>query len=293
MQEDAARLFTPEELRRYRYRCSHKLAVSLTIGALYLPFMTYFLVGKLLKGTALERDALNYGFAAVAYILLVALTVAIVRRDQTVNFFRFLRACAEFKGFENLLDYVEYRTSGPFPARFMKHPVHLMILGKVLERSEEKENAEAGRRMISSAAERDPALERFRDAPLADLMEYHKAFLEENPEMVREWNKAEKFHRTMARFVLPLAIVVLILAFVLKGCAPAAEPKKANPPAPAETGTSAAASSNETDEAGKTDGEEKTDDSAAPANGNEADDRGNASSAPRRERETGITRQRA
>ena len=125
-----------------------------------------------------------------------------------------------FDNFGYMLEYVELRMPGPFSPRFLKYPVHLMILGKVLEQSEKQENAETGRRMIAGAAERDPALERFREAPLAELMEYHATFLAEHPEMLREWNNAENFHGLMVHFILPVVIIVGIVSFILKGCTP-------------------------------------------------------------------------
>ena len=281
---DSARLFTPDELRQYRYKCSHKLAVSLTIGALYLPFMTLFLVGKLLEGTALDRKAMNYGLTAAVFFLLVAATAVIVRRSREVNFSRFLRGCVEFGSFENMLDYAEVRMPEPFSPRFLKYPVHLMILGKVLEQSGQAENAEAGRRMIAAAAEHDPALERFREAPLADLMEYHRMFLEENPEMIREWNRSEKFHRVLVRFILPLALVALVAAFILKGYLPDAKQDGQATSAAQETQAQPSASAAQ---------ETQAQPSAAPGNGAGTGNEGNAAPSQQERSESGITPPRA
>jgi len=217
---DALRLFTREELKQYRYKCSHKLAVSLTVGAIYLLCVTAFFLNKAVHNAA-EQDKLSYfGFAAAGYILLVILIGMIVRRSQALNFSRFLQGCVKFDNFGFMLEYVELRMPGPFSPRFLKYPLHLMILGKVLEQSEKPENAEAGRRMVAGAADRDPALEAFREAPLVEVMEYHKQFLAEHPEMLREWCNAENFHSLLVHFILPVVIIVGIVSFILKGCTP-------------------------------------------------------------------------
>ena len=217
------RFFTREELKQFRYKCSHKLAVSLSVGAIYLFFLTLFFLNKVLKNTSAQNRIWNYMFAASGYILLIVLIGMIVRRSQSLNFSRFLRGCIEFKTFDYMLEYVELRMPSPFSPRFLKYPLHLMILGKVLEQSKKPENAETGRRMIAAAADRDPALEHLRDAPLADEMDYHKTFLEGHQEMIREWLNDEKFHAMMVHFILPVVIIVGVLSFILKGCSPPVE----------------------------------------------------------------------
>lgn len=162
-------------------------------------------------------------FAAAGYVLLVVLIGMIVRRSQSLNFSRFLRGCVAFDNFEYMLEYVELRMPGPFSPRFLKYPLHLMILGKVLEQSKKPENAETGRRMIAAAADRDPALEALREAPLADVMEYHKTFLNGHQDMIREWRNDEKFHGMMVHFILPVVIIVGVLSFIFKGCTPPEE----------------------------------------------------------------------
>jgi len=238
---DTTPLFTPAELRQYRYKCSHKLAVSLSIGAIYLVIVTFFFFSKLLKND-IPRDQLQFhAFAAAAYLLLIILIATIIRRSQSLNFSRFLLGCVKFDNFEYMLEYVELRMPGPFPARFLKYPVHLMILGKVLKHSGKPENAGTGRRMIAAAAERDPGLEPFRDAPLADLMEYHeKTFLPAHPEMLREWHGAEKFHNLLVHYILPVVVIVVVVSFVLKKCGPSEESKKRNLPAVEEVQTGTA-----------------------------------------------------
>ena len=250
-------IFTRDELKQFRYRCSHKLAVSLTIGAVYLGIMTLFFLNKALHNAADVQDKLQYyGFAAAGYILIVCLIAMIVRRSQSLNFSRFLNGCVAFDNFGYMLEYVELRMPEPFHPRFLKYPVHLMILGKVLEHSEKPENAEAGRRMVEAAADRDPALEPFRGAELAELMKYHETFLSAHPEMLKEWRNAESFHALLVHFILPVVIIVVIISFILKGCDPPPEDEtdKSKPPA-AETvrkadGSSAMdAAANETEQA--------------------------------------------
>ena len=130
-----------------------------------------------------------------------------------------------------MLEYVELRMPEPFPPRFLKYPVHLMILGKVLEHSEKPENVEAGHRMVQAAADRDPALEAFRGAELADLMKYHETFLAAHPEMIREWRNAESFHALMVHLILPVVIIVGVISFILKGCEPPEETEERSLPA--------------------------------------------------------------
>ncbi len=227
-------LFTRDELKQFRYRCSHKLAVSLTIGAVYLGIMTLFFLNKALHNAADVQDKLQYfGFAAAGYILIVGLIAMIVRRSQSLNFSRFLNGCVAFDNFGYMLEYVELRMPEPFSPRFLQYPVHLMILGKVLEHSEKPENAEVGRRMVGAAADRDPALEPFRGAELADLMKYHETFLAAHPEMLKEWRNAESFHALMVHFILPVVIIVGIVSFILKGCDPPPEEETDKAKAPA------------------------------------------------------------
>ena len=221
-------LFTRDELKAFRYKCSHKLAISLTVGAVYLLGVTVFFVDKAVKSAAVRigeeitlQDKLQYyGLAAAGYILLIFLVALIVRRSQALNFSRFLNGCVAFDNFGYMLEYAELRMPEPFSPRFLKYPVHLMILGKVLEHSEKPENAEAGRRMVAASADRDPTLEPYREAELADLMKYHEAFLAERPEMLREWRNAESFHALLVHLILPVAIIVVIVSFILKGCEP-------------------------------------------------------------------------
>lgn len=233
---DTEPLFSADELKLYRYKCSHKLAVSLTAGAIYLVLVTVFFLNKALKNAAVQDKLYYYGFAAAGYLLLIVLIAMIVRRSQSLNFSRFLQGCVKFDNFEYKLEYVELRMPGPFSPRFLKYPIHLMILGKVLEQSEKPENAETGRRMIAGAAGRDPALEPFRGAPLADLMAYHeKTFLTAHPEMIREWHNAESFHGMLVHFILPVVIIVGIVSFILKGCTPPDETEKRSLPGAEET----------------------------------------------------------
>ena len=256
-------LFTRNELKQFRYRCSHKLAVSLTIGAVYLAAVTAFALNKALHNTPAAQDRLQYfGLAAAGYILLVGLFGLIVRRSQSLNFSRFLNGCVKLDKIKPLLEYVELRMPEPFHPRFLKYPVHLMILGKVLEHSEKPENAEAGRRMVEAAADRDPALEPFRGAELADLMKYHETFLSAHPEMLKEWRNAESFHALLVHFILPVVIIVGIVSFILKGCDPPPEDEtdKAKPPASEEVlKTDGAPARNATANGAKTE-------AAAPAN---------------------------
>lgn len=213
-------LFTKDELKQFRYKCSHKLAVSLTVGAIYLLGMTVFFVNKAAHNAAGQDKLQYYGFAAAGYVVIVGLIAMIVRRSQSLNFSRFLQGCVRFDNFGYMLEYVELRMPEPFSPRFLKYPVHLMILGKVLEHSEKKENVEAGHRMVAASADRDPALEPYREAELADLMKYHETFLAAHPEMIREWHNAESFHALLVHLILPVVIIVGIISFILKGCEP-------------------------------------------------------------------------
>lgn len=247
---DTTPLFTPAELKQYRYKCSHKLAVSLTAGAIYLVLVTVFFLDKALKAAAVQNKFHYYGFAAAGYVLLIVLIAMIVRRSQSLNFSRFLRGCVKFDNFGYMLEYVELRMPAPFPSRFLKYPIHLMILGKVLEQSEKRENAETGRRMIAAAADRDPGLEPYREAPLADLMAYHeKTFLPAHKEMLHEWHNAESFHSLLVHFILPVVIIVGIVSFILKGCTPPDETEKRDLPAAEETKTETAPGEAEKDAA--------------------------------------------
>ncbi len=213
-------LFTKDELKQFRYKCSHKLAVSLTVGAIYLLGMTVFFVNKAAHNAAGQDKLQYYGFAAAGYVVIVGLIAMIVRRSQSLNFSRFLQGCVRFDNFGYMLEYVELRMPEPFSPRFLKYPVHLMILGKVLEHSERKENVEVGHRMVAASADRDPALEPYREAELADLMKYHETFLAAHPEMIREWHNAESFHALLVHLILPVVIIVGIISFILKGCEP-------------------------------------------------------------------------
>ena len=213
-------LFTRDELKQFRYKCSHKLVISLTVGAVYLLCMTVFFVNRAVHNAAAQDKFQYYGFAAAGYVLLVGLVAMIVRRSQSLNFSRFLQGCVRFDNFGYMLEYVELRMPEPFSPRFLQYPVHLMILGKVLEHSEKPENVEVGHRMVAAAADRDPALEEFRGAELADLMKYHETFLSSHPEMRKEWHNAESFHALLVHFILPVVIIVVIVSFILKGCEP-------------------------------------------------------------------------
>lgn len=213
-------LFTKDELKQFRYKCSHKLAVSLTVGAIYLLGMTVFFVNKAAHNAAGQDKLQYYGFAAAGYVVIVGLIAMIVRHSQSLNFSRFLQGCVRFDNFGYMLEYVELRMPEPFSPRFLKYPVHLMILGKVLEHSEKKENVEVGHRMVAASADRDPALEPYREAELADLMKYHETFLAAHPEMIREWHNAESFHALLVHLILPVVIIVGIISFILKGCEP-------------------------------------------------------------------------
>jgi len=225
-------LFTNDELKQFRYKCSHKLAISMAFGAIYLLGMTVFFVNKAAHNAGGQDKLQYYGFAAAGYVVIVGLVALIVRRSQSLNFSRFLQGCVRFDNFGYMLEYVELRMPEPFSPRFLKYPVHLMILGKVLEHSEKKENIEAGHRMVAASAERDPALEPYRGAELADLMKYHETFLAAHPEMLREWHNAESFHHLLVHLILPVVIIVVIVSFVLKGCEPPelAEEEKAKAP---------------------------------------------------------------
>ena len=234
-------LFTRDELKQFRYKCSHKLVVSLSVGAVYLLGMTAFLLNMALHNAPSGHGRLQYfGLAAAGYILIVGLVAMIVRRSQTINFSRFLNGCVAFDNFEYMLEYVELRMPEPFPPRFLQYPLHLMILGKVLEHSEKPENVEAGHRMVAAAADRDPALEAFREAELADLMKYHETFMAAHPEMLREWRNAESFHALMVHLILPVVIIVGVISFILKGCEPPKETEERSLPAAESTRTDAA-----------------------------------------------------
>jgi hypothetical protein len=225
-------LFTKDELKQFRYKCSHKLAVSMTVGAIYLLGMTLFFVNKAAHNAGGQDKLQYFGFAAAGYVVIVGLVAMIVRRSQSLNFSRFLQGCVRFDNFGYMLEYVELRMPEPFAPRFLQYPVHLMILGKVLEHSEKKENVEAGHRMVAAAADRDPALEPYREAELADLMKYHETFLAAHPEMLREWRNAESFHALLVHLILPVVIIVGIISFILKGCEPPElEEQKAKAPA--------------------------------------------------------------
>ena len=219
---DQTQLFTKEELKAFRYKCSHKLVVSLTFGAIYLLLVSLFFLNKAVKAGS-QNPAFYLVFVASGYLLLVILTAMIIRRSQSLNFSRFLRGCVKFENWEYKLEYVELRMPGPFSPRFLRYPIHLMILGKVLEQSKFPENAEAGRRMIAASAERDPSLEPFREAPLEELMKHHETFLSEHPEMMQEWNGAESFHGLLVHSILPVAIIVVILSLIFKTCQPPPE----------------------------------------------------------------------
>ena len=226
-------LFSRDELKQFRYKCSHKLAISLSFGAVYLLGVTVFFVNKAVHNAATQDRLQYYGFAAAGYVVIVGLIAMIVRRSRALNFSRFLNGCVVFDNFGYMLEYVELRMPEPFSPRFLRYPVHLMILGKVLEHSEKPENVETGHRMVSAAAERDPALEAFRGAELADLMKYHETFLAAHPEMLRDWRNAESFHALLVHLILPVVIIVGIVSFILKGCEPP-DPEaleKENPPA--------------------------------------------------------------
>ena len=213
-------LFTRDELKQFRYKCSHKLVVSLTFGAVYLLGMTVFFVNKAAHNAGGQDKLQYFGFAAAGYVVIVGLVAMIVRRSQSLNFSRFLNGCVKFDNFGYMLEYAELRMPEPFAPRFLQYPVHLMILGKVLEHSEKPENVEAGHRMVAASADRDPALEAFREAELADLMKYHETFLAAHPEMIREWRNAESFHALLVHLILPVVIIVGVVSFILKGCEP-------------------------------------------------------------------------
>ena len=241
-------LFTNDELKQFRYKCSHKLAISMTVGAIYLLGMTVFFVNKAAHNAGGQDKLQYYGFAAAGYVVIVGLVAMIVRRSQSLNFSRFLQGCVRFDNFGYMLEYVELRMPEPFSPRFLKYPVHLMILGKVLEHSEKKENVEVGHRMVAASADRDPALEPYREAELADLMKYHETFLAAHQEMLREWHNAESFHHLLVHLILPVVIIVVIVSFILKGCEPpelAEEEKAKAPAAESVQKTDAAAPSNE------------------------------------------------
>ena len=180
-----------------------------------------------------QNPAFYLAFVASGYLLLVILTAMIIRRSQSLNFSRFLRGCVKFENWDYKLEYVELRMPGPFSSRFLRYPIHLMILGKVLEQSKIPENAETGRRMIAASAERDPSLETYREAPLEELMKHHEAFLSEHPEMMREWNGAESFHSLLVHYILPVAIIVVILSLIFKTCQPPPEESEDAKDAPA------------------------------------------------------------
>ena len=241
-------LFTRAELKEFRYKCSHKLVVSLTVGAVYLLGVTVFFLNKAVHNAAAQDKLQYYGLAAAGYVVIVGLVAMIVRRSQSLNFSRFLNGCVKFDNFGYMLEYAELRMPEPFAPRCLKYPVHLMILGKVLEHSEKPENVEVGHRMVAASADRDPALDPFREAELADLMKYHEAFLSSHPELIREWRNAESFHALLVHLILPVVIIVGIVSFILKGCEPPdpeAEDKDKAPAAEAVQKPDATASSNE------------------------------------------------
>ena len=240
-------LFSRGELKQFRYKCSHKLAISLSFGAVYLLGVTVFFVNKAVHNAATQDRLQYYGFAAAGYVVIVGLIAMIVRRSRALNFSRFLNGCVAFDNFGYMLEYAELRMPEPFSPRFLQYPIHLMILGKVLEHSEKPENVEVGHRMVSAAADRDPALEAFRGAELADLMKYHETFLAAHPEMLQEWRNAESFHAMLVHLILPVVIIVGIVSFILKGCEPP-DPEaleKEKTPAESVRKTDAAAPSNE------------------------------------------------
>lgn len=137
-------LFTKDELKQFRYKCSHKLAVSMTVGAIYLLGMTVFFVNKAAHNAGGQDKLQYFGFAAAGYVVIVGLVAMIVRRSQSLNFSRFLQGCVRFDNFEYMLEYVELRMPEPFAPRFLQYPVHLMILGKVLEHSEKRRTSRPG-----------------------------------------------------------------------------------------------------------------------------------------------------
>ena len=240
-------LFSRDELKQFRYKCSHKLAISLSFGAVYLLGVTVFFVNKAVHNAAAQDRLQYYGLAAAGYVVIVGLIAMIVRRSRALNFSRFLNGCVAFDNFGYMLEYAELRMPEPFSPRFLQYPIHLMILGKVLEHSEKPENVEVGHRMVSAAADRDPALEAFRGAELADLMKYHETFLAAHPELLQEWRNAESFHALLVHLILPVVIIVGIVSFILKGCEPL-DPEaleKEKPPAESVRKTDAAAPSNE------------------------------------------------
>ena len=261
----AAPLFTPAELKQFRYKCSHKLAISLTVGAIYLLGVTVFFVDKAIGNAGAQNKLQYYGLAAAGYVVIVGLIAMIVRRSQSLNFSRFLNGCVKFDNFGYMLEYVELRMPGPFPPRFLQYPVHLMILGKVLEHSEKPENVEVGHRMVAASAVRDPALEPYREAELDDLMKYHVEFLSAHPEMQREWHNAESFHALLVHLILPVVIIVVIVSFILKGCEPPEleEEEKAKAPAAESARKPDAANAGTNQAADAPAGKEKQD--AAPA----------------------------
>ena len=235
----ATPLFSRDELKKFRYKCSRKLVISLTVGAVYLLGLTVFVVDKAVASAGVQDNLLYYyyGLGAAGYVFIVVLIALIVRRSQSLNFSRFLQGCVRFDNFGYMLEFVELRMPGPFSSRFLQYPIHLMILGKVLEHSEKPENVEVGHRMVAASADRDPALEAFRGAELADLMKFHETFLAERPEMQREWHNAESFHSLLVHLILPVVIIMVIFSLTLKGCKPPEETEERSLPAAAETQT--------------------------------------------------------
>ncbi|MBR4255510.1 MAG: hypothetical protein IKQ16_10530 [Lentisphaeria bacterium] len=230
--------FTRDELKQFHYKCSHKLVISLVVGAVYLLGLTLFAVDKAVAGAGTQDKLLPYcyyGLGAAGYVFIVGLIALFVRRSQSLNFSRFLQGCVRFDNFGYMLEYVELRMPGPFSPRFLQYPIHLMILGKVLEHSEKPENVEVGHRMVAASADRDPALEAFRGAELADLMKFHETFLAERPEMQREWHNAESFHSLLVHLILPVVIIMVIFSLTLKGCKPPEETEERSLPAAGET----------------------------------------------------------
>ena len=57
-------LFSNDELKQFRYKCSHKLAISMTVGAIYLLGMTVFFVNKAAHNAGGQDKLQYYGFAA-------------------------------------------------------------------------------------------------------------------------------------------------------------------------------------------------------------------------------------
>ena len=60
-------LFTRAELKEFRYKCSNKLVVSLTVGAIYLLGVTVFFLNKAVHNAAAQDKLQYYGLAAAGY----------------------------------------------------------------------------------------------------------------------------------------------------------------------------------------------------------------------------------